>query len=380
MKAFSSHAMLYLAAFSGCVLFSYNTALKRNVGGGRSLKENSSALALADTKEMIEMEDGRRLDANDYIEQRIMEVFKDTWPECTKQNMHALDCKQFIDEEIITTFTGRDRYIRVILRDKRKKWDDWYNTVVIHINDRHMTVGRDGDGIAYYDFEWDGDGEPATPEEETEIPPVYAFVTDAGAPDADPNVVGPAGDPSSPEYHPLEIEPEPIYVIGATVGGAASGGDKNPIAGGVVTNPDDPNDPEGDDKLVAAKQEAEDNTDPETGLPVVPPAGPRFLPAFDCNGLTGYYCCLMIKLKVRDRDNQHKAIQCQIIYEEESTKEKYYLNLRGKKVIVFANHNDIVSKIPKIVGGWPKGQDQFGDWLEDGGDPNREDWIPPNDI
>ena len=137
--------------------------------------------------------------------------------------MIAQTCKQFIDEEILTTFTDRDRYIRVIIKDKRKEYDEWYNTVVIYINDRHIVVGRDGDGIAYYDFEWDGSGELGTPEEEAEIPPVHATVNQNGAPDADPNVLGPQADPNSSEYEPLDLEPEPLMVIGCTVDGAVDG-------------------------------------------------------------------------------------------------------------------------------------------------------------
>ena len=61
------------------------------------------------------------------------------------------------------------------------------------------------------------------------------------------------------------------------------------------------------------------------------------------------------------------------MYEQGSNKEIYWLNSRGKKVFVFANHNELVSKIPEIVGDWPKGKNDadFADWLEDGGDPNQ---------
>ena len=107
-------------------------------------------------------------------------------------------------------------------------------------------------------------------------------------------------------------------------------------------------------------------------------AGTRTLPAFDCAGLTGYNCCLLIKLIVRDADIWGKAIQCQLIYTEGSNKEKFWLNSRGKKIFIFANHDEFVTKIPTIVGNWPKGQGpgDFSGWLEDGGDPNRTDWIP----
>ena len=54
----------------------------------------------------------------------------------------------------------------------------------------------------YYDFEWDGSGEPATPEQEAEIPPILATETIAGSPLADP-ATEPAADPTSVEYEPL---------------------------------------------------------------------------------------------------------------------------------------------------------------------------------
>ena len=35
---------------------------------------------------------------------QIMEVFKESWPECVNLRMSATQCKEFIDEEILTTF------------------------------------------------------------------------------------------------------------------------------------------------------------------------------------------------------------------------------------------------------------------------------------
>lgn len=98
------------------------------------------------------------------------------------------------------------------------------------------------------------------------------------------------------------------------------------------------------------------------------------LPAFDCNGLTGYNCCLYIKLIVKNSDTFGNAIQCQLMYTEDSNKHKFWLNSRGKKVFVFANHNHLVSKIPQLVGGWPQrneGEESWLAWYEDGGDPDQ---------
>ena len=50
---------------------------------------------------------------------------------------------------------------------------------------------------------------------------------------------------------------------------------------------------------------------------------------------------------------------------------QYWQNLRGKKVHIFANHNGIVSKVPQIVGDWPKGitGEDFEAWLLEAGSP-----------
>lgn len=47
------------------------------------------------------------------LHSQIMEVMRDTWPECVNQKMSGQQCKSFIDDEILSTFTGRDKYIRV---------------------------------------------------------------------------------------------------------------------------------------------------------------------------------------------------------------------------------------------------------------------------
>ena len=49
-------------------------------------------------------------------------------------------------------FTGRDKYIRVIIKGKRAKQDTWYNTVVVPMNDNDYSNGRDKDGLIYNDL------------------------------------------------------------------------------------------------------------------------------------------------------------------------------------------------------------------------------------
>ena len=66
--------------------------------------------------------------------------------------MTAEACKQFIDEEIFADFTDQDQYIRSVIMDKRRKSDQLYNAVSILMNDDDMVIGRDGDGLVYYDL------------------------------------------------------------------------------------------------------------------------------------------------------------------------------------------------------------------------------------
>jgi len=138
-----------------------------------------------------------------------------------------------------------------------------------------------------------------------------------------------------------------------------------PIAGGVLTDGTAENTPEGDAKIEAALASL-----PPGGV-TVEVAGERTIDPIDCAGLTGENCCLLIKLKIRDSDVNGNAIQCSLNYVASSTKKKYWQNLRGKKVHIFSNHNGIVSKVPKIVGRWPKNKVgvEFESWLLEGGSP-----------
>ena len=98
----------------------------------------------------------------------------------------------------------------------------------------------------------------------------------------------------------------------------------------------------------------------------------RNIGPWDCTGMTGPDCCLMIKHKIRDSDNKGRAIQCYLDYAEGTEKQKAYLNARGKKVFIFEDHRGHISKEPKVVGDWPQGKGQAGSeefhtWIEEGG-------------
>ena len=83
---------------------------------------------------------------------QLLAVARTTFEECVDQGMHAIDCKEFIDGEIINTFTGLDQYIQTKIVGKRSEDDEYYNAVVIPMSDEYMTLGRDGDGMIYYDL------------------------------------------------------------------------------------------------------------------------------------------------------------------------------------------------------------------------------------
>lgn len=66
--------------------------------------------------------------------------------------MTPVECKEFIDEEIHTFFTEEDRYIQTRIISQRNEADEWYNCVVIGMDDNDMVLGRNGDGLVYYDL------------------------------------------------------------------------------------------------------------------------------------------------------------------------------------------------------------------------------------
>ena len=83
--------------------------------------------------------------------------------------------------------------------------------------------------------------------------------------------------------------------------------------------------------------------------------------------MTGFECCLLIKHKVRDLDMHGRAIQCHLDYDKTTCKKKYLMEQANKKVFIYANHKDYVSKEPKITNTWPTCSTKWGktrDWSE----------------
>ena len=66
--------------------------------------------------------------------------------------MTGEECQAFIDEEIIALFEGEDRNLRTHIVKKRENADEWYNCMVIPMDDNDIVIGRNGDGLVYYDL------------------------------------------------------------------------------------------------------------------------------------------------------------------------------------------------------------------------------------
>ena len=217
--------------------------------------------------------------------------------------------------------------------------------------------------LLFYISTWDGSGKMALNWQQRKIPPIVAQET-------------------TTEISTISVEVNiyPIRLLGGTTDDVINGNTNAPISGGVKTYGTETNTEEGDAKL---QVELSTNVTIET-------QGSRSIGPFNCTGLTGHSCCLMIKHKVRDSDLSGRAIQCYLDYQPDTIKHKALLNSRGKKVFIFQNHNGKVSKDPKVVGGWPQGKvdsdPDFHDWIQDGGGLSDaqmklihgEDWVSPN--
>lgn len=362
-------AILYLVALSAIVTYFYDVYL----GKAQDYHQFDNDEMFQPTEE--QMARARELGLRD----RLLATTKEIWPECAAQSMSAIECKYFIDDEILRLFTDEDKFIRTRIVGKRTSGDEWYNAVVITMDDNDFALGKDGDGWIYYTFQWEGSGTEATAQQQTDIPPVTAEETRMGAiegssvqtlytPDCVaappplepittvPSVVTGENVPFDYSVPPLVVEPEPYLVEGATTDGAIAGVDGNPLNGGVVLDGEAASSGEGHVRLELCLNEP----------PTIAAAGLRTIGPFDCREMTGFDCCLSIKHMVRDADIHGKAIQCHLDYDESTCKKKWWLATdTSKKVLIHANHNEMVSLDPVISGAWPQCDDKWGqnrDW------------------
>lgn len=228
--------------------------------------------------------------------------------------MSAIQCKQLIDEEVLQYNTHADQFIRKIKIGTRAENDPLSNSVVILLDDNNMVKGKNGDGMIYFDFMWDGSGNEATRYQQRKIPKIVANET---AWSVEWNIV-------------------PIRQLGPTTHEATHGYSRAPICGGVMTLGTEEDTYQGEVKL---EQALSKTTNIE--LP-----GRRSIGPFDCSGMTGRSCCMMIKHKVPDSDKKGRAIQCYTDYREDTEKHKAYINSRRKKILIlkmglFAGGNDV---------------------------------------
>lgn len=161
------------------------------------------------------------------------------------------------------------------------------------------------------------------------------------------------------EEPPIVVEPEEVLVQGATTDGAIAGEDDNALNGGVVLDGSATSSGEATERLAYELSEP----------PVIAEAGSRTIGPFNCKGLTGYDCCLLIKHQVRDADINGRAIQCYLDYEETTCKRKWWVeseeDYEGKKVLIYANHREMVSEDPRITGSWPMCDERWNEETRD---------------
>ena len=289
---------------------------------------------------------------------------RSVWPRCVDEKMSAIQCKLLIDQEVLNLNSGYDRFISTEIVTKRNENDPRSNSVVILLDDDNMVTGKNGDGLIYYDFEWDGSGNEATNYPQRDIPSIIANETTSWSRTT-----------SWEGSSTIERNPVPIRTLGVTTHDAIDHhnahltGPRPLIAGGVKTTGLEVDTVEGETKLTAALSESA----------TIAQAGKRTIGPFDCFGTTGHSCCLMIKHKVRDSDKKGRAIQCKINYHQDTEKRKALFTTRGKKVVIYENHNGRITKEPAVVGDWPEGitdnEADFNQWLlEDGSELSDGQW------
>ncbi|KAL9182816.1 hypothetical protein ACHAXT_004095 [Thalassiosira profunda] len=302
-----------------------------------------------------------RVEASEYTDdekERALAVAKDRWPGCVSARLSAIQCKNMIDQEVLDGNTENDRFIRTIIVGKRKKNDPLSNSIVIMMDDHDRVLGRDGDGMIHYDFLWSGSGVEASRYQQRKIPPIIAE-------EVSPDIT----------IESVEVNIVPVRILGAATDDAIAEYSTAPIYGGVRIVDGATNTAAGDAYL---------NTELSSSVTIEAP-GERSLGPFDCTGLTGRNCCLMIKHKIRDADTGGRAVQCYLDYAEGTVKREALLNSRGKKVFIYTNHNGRITKEPKVVGDWPGGVGDFDSWIQEGGGLSNgqmrlihgDDWVPP---
>ena len=78
---------------------------------------------------------------------------KTKWPECVDDHLTAKQCKDLIDDDVQTLFTGDDKLITTHILHSRSIMDENYNLVVIRTRATNGRVrGVFDNGMVYYDL------------------------------------------------------------------------------------------------------------------------------------------------------------------------------------------------------------------------------------
>lgn len=122
---------------------------------------NSSLAQFGWAGQTFHQNEQNRMDEMSF-QDRILHVVKTLWPEC--KNKDAFWCKDLIDNELAQlTFPGAENIKSVIIY-RRSSASPTSNAIAIIIDDNDLCVGRNGDGLVHYDWDWCGAGHALTSE------------------------------------------------------------------------------------------------------------------------------------------------------------------------------------------------------------------------
>ncbi|KAL7469930.1 hypothetical protein ACHAXS_010172 [Conticribra weissflogii] len=292
MKCFSTATVLLVASVASIV--SMTSAQKMGFGGA-----------------VMNVEDFEKFDAMSDMD-RIMELTKNAWPECTKGRLsNAYRCEDKINRDLAEMNLSFP--VETVILWTRHSRHPTAHALVIPIDDDGMCIGKHGDGRLFYEFHWCVDDlTPVTDKDAIDRsrkllqPSTWSKMTCAGKQvqcDVDDNDLRDARD------HVLD----------------EMGGDFD-----IACSTQD-----GINKYRAAKAAG----------PVVK-AGCNELPAFNCTGLSGVDTCKMIHEMVPYPNRAGKRMECFLQYRPGSPKhEEIQRELIGRgypvknKVIIYAKYS-----------------------------------------
>jgi hypothetical protein len=260
---------------------------------------NSASAKLGWAGQTFDEAEAQRLERMSFNE-RLLQLVKTLWPECIDKD--AFWCKNLIDSELAQLTFDRAEEIYSVIVYRRKNDSPTNNAFVIPVDDNDLVIGRDGDGLLHYDWEWCGRGSKLTTTAEIE---------------ASSKLIKPSKWTKMIEKNPNVECVDGVVVHQKSVN--AFGGDFNPNACSTL---------EGYTKY----QELLSETVP------MPPAGCRKLDAIDASGMSGMDACELVKHLVPDANVDGKQIECWIQYAPGTV--KLQETKTETKVVIFAKVED----------------------------------------